>query len=111
MLKDFSNAKDWIGTVVGIEEMQGKGAISINIGGPRIFAGVHLLYGLNTLISKEKQEIYSLLLSSKNGDRVLISGKFVVHNNQLVDLNYTREDSLDSPKFLFDFTSISKFID
>lgn len=106
-LKSFAKAQDWIGTVVGIEEMKGKGAISINLGGPRIVAGEHLFYGLNTLIPKEKQEIYNLLISATNGDRVLISGEFVIHNQQLVDLNYTNYGSLDEPKFLFDFTSIS----
>lgn len=107
-LTNFINVQGWIGTVLGVEEMQGKGVISIDIGGPRIVAGQLLMSGLDTLIPKEKKQLYREVINAKNGDKVIVSGKFLILNNNLVDLNYSNYGSLNDPKFLFDFTSISK---
>lgn len=106
-LSNTTIVRDWTGTVVGIQKMQGKGAISIGFGGVKLVAGIHLRYGLDTLISPSERGIYDGLLSLKVGDSVTFSGRLATYNGAVVELSYTDSGSLSSPEFLFEFSSIS----
>jgi hypothetical protein len=45
-LAELSSVERWSGTILGIQRMQGKGAVSIDIGGVTVLAGVHLSLGI-----------------------------------------------------------------
>lgn len=105
-LAKFLSVERWTGTIVGIQKIQEKGAISIDIGGTTVLAGVHLSYGLDTLIHPTKNTIYDGLLSLKRGDRVQFSGRFLIYNGSLVEMSYTRSSSILTPEFLFEFSAV-----
>lgn len=106
-LAELASVSDWRGSIAGIQQMQGKGAVAIDLGGVEIIAGVYLLLGLDTLISPGRRELYGQLLSLRAGDEVVVSGRFVELNGSLVELSYTGYGSVSSPQFLFDFSRIS----
>lgn len=105
-LTEVSNVEGWFGTILGVQEMQGKGGVSIDIGGTTILAGVHLTYGLDTLIDPSKRAIYNELLELRRGDRVQFSGRFVVYRGALVEMSYTGSGAIETPEFLFEFDAI-----
>lgn len=107
-LTRFAEVNDWRGTVRGVQSMQGKGAVSIEFNGVQVIAGVHLMYGLDTLIPQSSTEIYQSLLPLTAGDSVQFSGEFSVFQNSLVELSYTGSGSLSAPEFLFSFSQIEK---
>ena len=77
--------------------MQGKGGVSIDIGGVTVLAGIHLTYGLDTLVSSSQSAVYSELLSLRRGDRVQFSGRFVIHNGSLGEMSYTGSGAILHP--------------
>ncbi len=99
-------ATNWNGTVVGVQEMQGKAAIGIDAGGFEVVAGVNLTYGFDTLIPPSQTRLYDRLLSLQSGDEVVFSGNFALWNDAVVELSYTDAASKESPRFLFQFTDI-----
>lgn len=105
-LTEISVVESWSGTVRGIQRMQGKGGVSVDIGGVTVLAGVHLTYGIDTLVSSSQSGVYSELLSLRRGDRVQFSGRFVIHNGSLVEMSYTGSNAISTPEFLFDFSAI-----
>lgn len=105
-LTEISVVENWSGTVRGIQRMQGKGGVSIDIGGVTVLAGVHLTYGLDTLVSPSQSAVYSELLSLRRDDRVQFSGRFVIHNGSLVEMSYTGSGAVSTPEFLFEFSAI-----
>lgn len=88
--------------------MQDKGAVNVSTGNARILAGVHLTYGLDTLIPSSNISVYDELLELRRGDRIRFSGSFVVHKNSLVEMSYTGSSSISTPEFLFNFSSIHR---
>lgn len=106
-LAEFANVVGWQGVVLGVQKMQEKGGISIDLGGANVVAGVHLAYELDTLISPENAKLFAEILNLKRGDLVVFSGRFVEKNGLVVVLNYTGAGSVSSPKFLFEFSEIS----
>jgi|GEM_PF-2218149 len=106
-LTEISSVEGWSGTVLGIQRMQGKGAVSIDIGGATVLAGVHLTYGLDTLIQPSQSTVYEELLSLRRGDRVQFSGRFLIHNGSLVEMSYTGSGAISTPEFLFEFSAIA----
>lgn len=101
-----SSVEVWSGTVLGIQKMQGKGAVSIDIGGARVLAGVHLTYGLDTLVRPSQSAVYKELLLLRRGDNVQFSGRFSIHNGSLVEMSYTGSGTISTPEFLFEFSAI-----
>lgn len=106
-LSEFAKVVGWQGVVLGVQKMQGKGGISIDLGGANVVAGVHLAYELDTLISPENAELFAEILNLKRGDLVVFSGRFVQRNGAVVELSYTGAGSVSSPEFLFEFSEIS----
>jgi len=98
----------WYGTVLGVQKMQGKGGVSIDIGGAKLLAGVHLSYGIDTLIAKSNTKIYQHLLLLKSGDAVVVSGNFATYNSSIVEMSYSSSNAISYPEFLFEFSSIVK---
>lgn len=107
-LSQHTDVTEWRGTVTGIQSMQGKGAIGIDIGGVELVAGQHVLLGLDTLIPPTQRDLYGQLISIERGQEVILSGNFVVHEGALVELSYTGSGSATSPRFLFGFSKISQ---
>ena len=105
-IADRAPPEDWSGVVLGVQSVQGKGGISIDIGGVNILAGVHLSYGLNTLIPPSQSTTYNALLSLQRGDKVTFSGDFETHNGSVVEMSYTDQAAVSNPEFLFSFRSI-----
>lgn len=106
-LTEISAVENWSGIVLGIQRMQGKGAISIDIGGVTVLAGVHLTYGLDTLIQPSQSAVYAQLLSLRRGDRVRFSGRFSIYNGSFVEMSYTGSGAISTPEFLFEFSAIT----
>lgn len=107
-LAELSSVENWSGTVQGIQRMQGKGAVSIDIGGATVLAGVHLSLGLDTLIPPSQSEVYTELLSLQRGDVVQFSGRFLVNRGSLVEMSYTGSSAISAPEFLFEFSEVSR---
>ena len=84
--------------------------VRFTVGGAIIqeFSGQYLNCLSERDLTGDKKQLYREVINAKNGDKVIVSGKFLILNNNLVDLNYSNYGSLNDPKFLFDFTSISK---
>jgi len=102
-----ASVDNWSGTVLGIHRVQGKGAISIDIGGAYVLAGVHLAYGLDTLIPPEQSTIYNELLTLRRGDEVHFSGRFSNYNGSIVEMSYTGSGAISTPELLFEFSALS----
>lgn len=107
-LSQHTDVIEWRGAVTGIQRMQGKGAIGVDIGDVELVAGQHLLLGLDTLIPPTQRDLFSQLLAMESGQEVIISGNFVVHDGSLVELSYTGAGSATAPRFLFSFSQISQ---
>lgn len=101
-----ASPEKWSGTVLGVQSVQGKGGISIDIGGVNLLAGVHISYGLDTLIPSTQSTVYDTLLSLRRGDKVTFSGDFEIHNGSVVEMSYTSQAAESNPEFLFTFSSI-----
>lgn len=97
----------WRGRVLGVQSMQGGGAVGIDVGGLELVAGRSLLTGRDTLISPDQGALYESLLKLEAGDEVALSGAFVVSRGALVELSATGSGSTASPRFLFAFSSIA----
>lgn len=106
-LASLTSVENWSGVVLGIQSMQEKGAISIDIGGATVLAGIHLTYGLDTLIPSSQTSIYNELLTLQRGDRLQFSGSFVSHKGSVVEMSYTGSNAVSAPEFLFDFSALS----
>lgn len=96
----------WSGVVLGVQSVQDKGGISIDIGGVNLLAGVHLSYGLDTLIPSSQSKIYGALLTLQRGDKVTFSGDFETRNGSAVEISYTGQAAVSNPEFLFTFRSL-----
>lgn len=96
----------WYGKVLGIQEMQGKAAVSIDAGGFEVVAGVQLMLGLDTLIPTSQSDLYNVLLNLEINDQVIFSGLFVSNDGSVVELSYSDESSIENPRFLFMFSDI-----
>jgi hypothetical protein len=99
--------EDWSGLVLGVQSVQGKGGISIDIGGVNILAGVHLSYGLDTLVSPSQSTAYNELLTLQRGDKVTFSGDFATYKGSAVEMSYSGQNSVLNPEFLFSFRSLT----
>lgn len=102
------DVKDWAGAIRGIQPLQGKAGVSIDIGGASVIAGVHLSQGLDTLIAPTQGELYQSISGLSVGDRVTFSGEFAIASGRLVEMSYTGSGSLQDPEFLFQFEKIRK---
>lgn len=107
-LSEFRTVVDWTGVVKGVQQMRGKGAISIEFSGVQVVAGVHMMLGLDTLIPESRRELYQSLLVLSAGDKIQFSGDFTLHRSRLVELSYTERSSAVTPEFLFTFSRIEK---
>lgn len=105
-IANIASPERWSGTVLGVQSVQGKGGISIDIGGVNLLAGVHLSYGLETLIPSSQSTVYDTLLSLQRGDKVTFSGDFEIHNGSVVEMSYTGKAAVSNPEFLFTFQSL-----
>jgi hypothetical protein len=105
-LAGMAEVASWIGVVRGVQSMQDKAAVSIEFGGVRIVAGVHLSYGLDTLIAPQNAALYNALLTLKPGDEVIFSGMFMRDNGALVEISYTDHGAVSAPEYLFSFANI-----
>lgn len=104
-IANTASSEGWSGVVLGIQSVQGKGGISIDIGGVNLLAGVHLSYGLDTLIPSSQTKIYDALLTLQRGDKVTFSGDFETRNGSVVEMSYT--GAVSNPTFLFIFRSLA----
>lgn len=105
-IANIASPEGWSGVVLGVQSIQGKGGISIDIGGVNLLAGVHLSYGLDTLISPSQSKIYDTLLTLQRGDKVTFSGDFENRNGSVVEMSYTGQAAVSNPEFLFTFRSL-----
>lgn len=105
-IANIASPEGWSGVVLGVQSIQGKGGISIDIGGVNLLAGVHLSYGLDTLISPSQSKIYDTLLTLQRGDKVTLSGDFENRNGSVVEMSYTGQAAVSNPEFLFNFRSL-----
>lgn len=105
-IANVASPESWTGTVLGVQSVQGKGGISIDIGGVILLAGVHLSYGIDTLIPASKSNMYDTLLSLRRGDKVTFSGDFENHNGSAVEMSYTGQAAISNPEFLFNFRTL-----
>lgn len=105
-IANISSPERWSGIVLGVQSVQGKGGISVDIGGVNLLAGVHLSYGLDTLIPSSQSTVFHTLLSLRRGDKVTFSGDFESHNGSVVEMNYTGQSTVSNPEFLFTFRSL-----
>ncbi|WP_187431954.1 hypothetical protein ROLI_048490 (plasmid) [Roseobacter fucihabitans] len=103
----IASPESWSGTVLGVQSVQGKGGISIDVGGVNLLAGVHLSYGIDTLIPSSQTAIYDTLLSLRRGDKVTFSGEFENHNGSAVEMSYTSQAAVSNPEFLFNFRTLN----
>ncbi|WP_321504788.1 hypothetical protein [Breoghania sp.] len=101
------HVENWRGKILGIQEMQGNAAVSIDAGSFEVVAGVHLSYGLDTLISPRNTHLHAPLLVLKAGDAVTFSGNFMKMKGALVELSYTNSGSTEFPRYLFAFDTIT----
>lgn len=106
-LSQWTTVSRWRGRVLGIQQMQGKGALGIDVGGAELVAGVHLMLGLDTLVQPDDQPLFGQVSGLHAGDLVEVSGEFVTHDGGLVELSYTGSGSVTSPRFLFEYTEVS----
>ena len=105
-IANMASPEGWSGIVLGVQSVQGKGGISIDIGGVNLLAGVHLTYGLDTLIPSSQSTVYDTLLNLRRGDKVTFSGDFEIHNGSVVEMSYTGQAAVSNPEFLFTFRSL-----
>lgn len=105
-LSQSATVWQWRGRVLGVQQMQGKGALSIEVGGAELVAGVHLMLGLDTLVPPDDQPLFEQVSGLRVGDIVEVSGQFVAHDGALVELSYTGTGSVTSPRFLFEFSEV-----
>jgi hypothetical protein len=105
-IANISSPERWSGIVLGVQSVQGKGGISIDLGGVNLLAGVHISYGLDTLIPSSQSKIYDVLLTLQRGDKVTFSGDFRTHNGSVVEMSYTGQAAVLNPEFLFIFQSL-----
>lgn len=105
-IANIASPEGWSGVVLRVQSIQGKGGISIDIGGVNLLAGVHLSYGLDTLISPSQSKIYDTLLTLQRGDKVTLSGDFKNRNGSVVEMSYTGQAAVSNPEFIFTFRSL-----
>lgn len=107
-LSQWRTVSQWRGRVLGVQQMQGKGAFSIDVGGAELVAGVHLMLGFDTLVPPNDHPLFGQVSGLRVGDIVDVSGEFVTHEGALVELSYTGSGSVKSPRFLFEFSEVSR---
>jgi hypothetical protein len=107
ILTPSADIHDWVGTVIAINNMRFKDAISIDIGNAEFIAGVSDNLGINTLIDKNSK-LHEKIKLLKVGDSVVINGKIIAKNNSVVETNTFNLKDINQPKFLFDFNDITK---
>lgn len=105
-IANITPPESWSGIVLGVQSVQGKGGISIDIGGVNLLAGVHLSYGIDTLIPPSQTTMYDTLLNLRRGDKVTFSGGFESHNGLAVEMSYTGQATVSNPEFLFNFRTL-----
>ncbi|MCV9960285.1 zinc ribbon domain-containing protein [Pararhizobium sp. BT-229] len=105
-------AENWIGEITSLEtNTQGKAAITI-----RLSPEVSLLTWNNMLgdmayptMINVGTPVYKSLINMAVGDKVTVSGSFVVTNERkILEGSMTIAGAMKSPEFLFRFTDVSK---
>lgn len=108
-LTKFEFVENWKGKIVGVNEMDGKGALEIDIGSNiRLFAGEHVMKGVSTLIGNQNDALFNFVRTVENGTLVTFSGSFPVSAGSLVEISYTDDGAMRAPKYLFKFNQIEK---
>ena len=105
-IANMASLEGWSGIVLGVQSVQGKGGISIDIGGVNLLAGVHLARDLDTLIPSSQTTVYNTLLNLRRGDKVILSGDFEDDNGSAVEMSYTSHAGASNPEFLFNFKAL-----
>lgn len=108
-LTTFEFVENWNGKVIGVNEMDGKGALEIDIGNNiRLFAGEHVMKGVSTLIGNQNNALFNFVRTVESGTLVTFSGSFPVSAGSLVEISYTDDGALRAPEYLFEFNQIEK---
>ena len=106
-LAEFETVKNWKGKIVGINQMGGKGALEIDIGGNiRLFAGEHVMKGISTLINQQNNALFDFVHTVESGKLVDFSGSFPISSASLVEISYTNDGAMRAPKYLFEFSKL-----
>lgn len=80
------DVKDWMGVVTGINVMQGKGALKVDIYGATLVAGDAVSLNQSTLIDLNSASFAERLLRLKLNERVTVSGHFITNQAEMVDI-------------------------
>tara|TARA_B100000780_G_C21088317_1_gene438509 strand:- start:237 stop:878 length:642 start_codon:yes stop_codon:yes gene_type:complete len=106
-LAKFETVENWKGKIVGINQMGGKGALEIDIGGNiRLFAGEHVMKGISTLINQQNNALFDFVRTVESGKLVTFSGSFPISSATLVEISYTNDGAMKAPKYLFEFSKL-----
>ena len=106
-LAKFEAVENWKGKIVGINQMGGKGALEIDIGGNiRLFAGEHVMKGISTLINQQNNALFDFVRTVESGKLVTFSGSFPISSATLVEISYTNDGAMKAPKYLFEFSKL-----
>jgi len=107
-LAKFETVENWKGKIVGINQMGGKGALEIDIGGNiRLFAGEHVMKGISTLIDNQNYSLSNFVRTVKSGTLITFSGSFPISSASLVEISYTDDGAMRAPEYLFEFSKIT----
>lgn len=110
-LTKFQVVKNWEGTIVGVNEMDGKGSLEIDIGNNiKLFAGEHVFKGVSTLIENQNSPLFNFVRTAKSGTLVIFSGRFPLSAGSLVEISYTDGGAIRAPEYLFEFNQIAKIL-
>ena len=110
-LTKFQFVENWKGKIVGINEMDGKGALEIDIGNNiRLFAGEHVIKGVSTLIDNQNDALFNFARTVESGTLVTFSGSFPLSAGSLVEISYTDSGAIRAPEYLFAFNQIEKIL-
>jgi hypothetical protein len=99
-LVKYLESKDWVGKVIGVNMMQGKGALIVDIGGVTLVAGDALSLNRSTLIEVESATFKDTLLQTKVGDLIKLTGHFAIEQGKLIDIG--------GESYLFYFQNLSE---
>lgn len=110
-LTKFQFVENWKGKIVGVNEMDGKGALEIDIGNNiRLFAGEHVFKGVSTLIDNQNNVLFNFVRTVESGTLVTFSGSFPLSAGSLVEISYTDSGAIRAPEYLFAFNQIEKIL-
>ena len=107
-LTKFEFVENWNGKIVGINEMDGKGSLEIDIGNNiRLLAGEHVMKGVSTLIGNQNIALFNFVRTVERGTLVTFSGSFPVSAGSLVEISYTDDGAMRAPEYLFAFSKLT----